>query len=88
MALAYDDDSGGKTPYNEIGGDAQTSGNRIAYRNLKLTAGPLTASGTLDVSPAAELAGKLSVQFGTQAVAAARGVLTVGGALKDPLLSQ
>ena len=78
---------GGKTAYAELSGEAQAAGNRIAFRNLKLVAGPLNASGNVDVSPAAELAGRLSVQFGTQSVAVARGTLTVGGAIKDPLLS-
>jgi hypothetical protein len=79
---------GGKTPYNEISGEAQAAGNRIAYRSLKLAAGPLNATGTLDVSPAAELAGRLNVQLGTASVSIARGVLNVSGGMKDLLLSQ
>ena len=79
---------GGKTPYTEITGDAQSAGNRIAYRNLKLAAGPLNATGVLDVSPASELAGRLNVQLGTQSISIARGVLNVSGGMKDPLLGQ
>ena len=79
---------GGKTQFVEISGEAQSAANRIAYRNLKLLAGPLTATGTLDVSPTAELGGRLNVQMGTATVVIARGVLNVGGALKDPSLSQ
>jgi hypothetical protein len=40
------------------------------------------------VSPAAELAGRLNVQLGTQSISIARGVLNVSGGIKDPLLSQ
>jgi hypothetical protein len=79
---------GGKTTYTEISGDAQAAANRIAYRNLKLAAGPLNATGTIDVSPAAELAGRLNVQLGTATVSVARGVLNVSGGMKDPSLSQ
>ena len=79
---------GGKTPYTEITGEAQAAGNRISYRNLKLAAGPLNATGAVDVSPAAELAGRLNVQLGTQSVSIARGVLNVSGGMKDPLLGQ
>ena len=63
--------------------EAQAAGNRIAYRNLKLAAGPLNANGTLDVAPAGELAGRLNVTFGTQTVAVARGVLEAHGARLD-----
>jgi hypothetical protein len=79
---------GGKTQFTEIAGEAQSTGNRIAYRNLKLVAGPLNATGSIDVSPAAELAGRLNVQLGNASVVIARGVLNVGGAVKDPSLSQ
>ncbi len=79
---------GGKTPYNEITGEVQTAGNQLAFRNLKLVAGPFNANGTLDVSPAAALAGRINVQIGSPTVTVARGILTVSGSLKDPVLSQ
>ncbi|MEO7729086.1 MAG: hypothetical protein ABIS45_17685, partial [Burkholderiales bacterium] len=79
---------GGRTPYSEISGEAQSAANRISYRNLKLTAGPLNAHGAVDVSPAGELAGRLNVQLGTQGVSIARGTLNVSGGMKDPVLSQ
>jgi hypothetical protein len=79
---------GGKTQFNEITGEAQVAGNRIAYRNLRLASGPLSAAGAVDVSPAADLSGRLSVQVGSQTVTVARGTLNVGGNLKGPLLSQ
>jgi hypothetical protein len=79
---------GGKTTFTEITGEAQVSANRIAYRNLNLLSGPLSGTGTLDVSPAAELSGRLNIVFGSATANVARGVLGVGGSLKDPQLIQ
>jgi hypothetical protein len=78
---------GGKTPYVEITGEAQSSANRIGYRNLRLAAGPLNATGAFDVSPASQLAGRLNVQLGTQSTSIARGALNVSGGMKEPVLS-
>ena len=41
----------------------------------------------IDVSPAAELSGRINVVLGTQTTNFARGTLNVGGSLKDHLLS-
>jgi hypothetical protein len=79
---------GGRTPFNEITGEAQAAGGRIAYRNLKLVSGPMSGTGVLDVSKAAELSGRLNLILGSQSVTVARGWLSVGGSLKDPQLSQ
>ncbi len=79
---------GGKTTFTEISGEAQTTGNRIAYRNLKLASGPMNATGTLDVGSGADLAGHLNAQVGTGTTIVARGALNVSGSLQDPLLSQ
>ncbi len=77
---------GGKTQFNEIMGEAQTSDNRIAYRNLKLSSGPMSANGAIDVAPAGELSGRINAVLGTSAATVARGTLTVSGSLKDPLI--
>ncbi len=73
---------GGKTPYTEIAGDVQSAAGRISYRNLRLTAGPLNATGVLDVLPNSELTGRLNVQLGTQSISIARGTLNIGGDMK------
>jgi chemotaxis protein histidine kinase CheA len=78
---------GGKTSFGEISGEAQVSANRIAYRNLKLTSGPMNGTGTLDVGAAGELSGHLSLVLGSATVTVARGSLNVGGSLKDPQIS-
>jgi hypothetical protein len=77
----------GKTPFDEISGDAQLSGNRLAYRNLNLSSGRMKANGAIDISSNAELSGRIAVLVGTQTSTAARGVLNVSGTLKSPLLS-
>ena len=79
---------GGRTPYNEITGDAQAAGGRIAFRNLKLVSGPLNGSGAVDVSAGSELSGRLDLVLGSQALTVARGSLSVSGSLKDPQLTQ
>ena len=78
----------GRTTFSEITGEAQVSGNRISYRNLKLVSGPMNGTGAIDVSPAAELSGRLNLVLGSPTVTIARGSLQVSGRLKDPLLSQ
>lgn len=79
---------GGRTPFNEISGEAQAAGGRLAFRNLKLVSGPMNGSGTVDVTAGSELSGRIDLVLGSQSVTVARGTLTVGGSLKDPQLNQ
>ena len=44
---------GGRTPFDELTGTVQIAGGRYSYRQLQLTSGPLTASGAVDIGPAA-----------------------------------
>ena len=48
----------------------------------------MNGTGAIDVSPTAELSGRLNLALGSSAVTVARGSLQVSGHLKDPLLSQ
>ena len=79
---------GGRTPFNEITGEAQASGGRLAFRNLKLVSGPMNGNGSVDVGAGGELSGRLDLVLGSQSTVVARGVLQLGGSLKDPQLSQ
>jgi len=79
---------GGKTQFNELTGDAQVAGERIAYRNLKLSSGPMNAAGAVDISPSDGLSGRINVHLGSKNVTVARGTLSVSGSLKDPQLRQ
>ena len=53
-----------------------------------LVSGPMNGSGSVDVSAASALSGRLDLVLGSQSVVVAKGTLTVGGSLKDPQLSQ
>ena len=77
----------GKTQFDEITGEAQVSGNRIAYRNLKLSSVPMKANGAIDISPHSELSGRINVLVGTQTIIVTRGTLNVGGSPSNPLLT-
>jgi len=79
---------GGKTVYSEISGEVQVAGGRITYRNVKLSAGPLNATGSVDVGAGGEVAGRLYAQLGTPAMSVARAALHLSGAIKDPVLNQ
>ena len=79
---------GGRTPFNEITGDAQASGGRLAFRNLKLVSGPMNGGGSVDVGTGGELSGRLDLVLGSQSMVVARGALQLGGSLKDPQLTQ
>ena len=69
-------------------GDAQAAGGKLAFRNLKLVSGPMNGGGAIDVGAGGELSGRLDLVLGSQSTVVARGVLQLGGSLKDPQLSQ
>jgi hypothetical protein len=77
---------GGRTAFVELSGELMGSGGRLAYRNLRLTSGALTAAGTLDVLPSSDIAGRVGVEIGSRTTVVARGTLTVSGSVKDPVL--
>ena len=79
---------GGKTSFNEISGEFQAAGNRLSYRDLKINSGPMSATGAVDVSGTSELSGRLNAQVASQTTVIARGIINVGGSVKDPLLNQ
>lgn len=78
---------GGNTSFNVLTGDAQAVANRVSFRNLELISAPLDCTGAIDVSPAGELSGRLSLISGSQTVTVARGTLNVRGSIKNPRLS-
>ena len=86
-ALQSSSGHGGKTPFDEITGEAQVAGGRTAYRNLNLNSASMKASGAIAVSPKAELSGRINVLLGTQTAIVARGTLNVSGSSMNPLLA-
>jgi len=78
---------GGRTQFDELNGEIQAGGNRISYRNLKISSGPMSGTGSVDISPASELSGRLTIEVSAGATVIAHGVLNLSGGVKDPVLS-
>jgi len=77
---------GGKTRFENLTGSVNVSGNQYSYRRLQLSSGALSASGNVDVSDGA-LSGRLNAEIGSKGgVVVARGGLSPGGTLRDPVL--
>ncbi len=76
---------GGTTRFEEISGAASVAGGRYQYRNLKLGAGLLSATGGFDILPNKEVNGRIFVELKSQA-AQIRGNFIVDGNLKAVIL--
>jgi hypothetical protein len=76
---------GGKTPFDELSGTVQVAGDRVAFRQLRLASKLLSAYGVLDVA-AGDLSGRVNIDVGSRNNIIARGTVTVGGSLKEPVL--
>ena len=76
---------GGKTRFDTLTGAVQVSGRNYSYRQLQLSSGPMNATGAIDVNEGA-LSGRINAELGTKGVVVARGALTPGGTLRDPVL--
>jgi len=71
----------GRTPFTELEGEASYAGGSLALRDLKLAAGLLRASGTMDVDPKGALSGRVTTELRNL-----RGTYYIGGTLVDPQL--
>jgi uncharacterized protein involved in outer membrane biogenesis len=71
----------GRTPFTDLAGEASYAAGAIALRDLKLEAGLLRGSGTLDVDPKGALSGRVTAELRNL-----RGTYYVGGTLVDPQL--
>ena len=77
--------SGGKTLFASLSGNLALEGKRYQYRQMKLAAGLLTASGEADIMPNKQLSGKASVEMKLKSsTVSAR--LTLSGELQQPVL--
>jgi hypothetical protein len=56
---------GGTTPFNEMTAQAQLDKGQLALRGVKIDAGPLSASGTVDVDGGKSLAGRFAADMKT-----------------------
>lgn len=75
----------GQTSFRELSGSMALSGNRYEFRNLKLTAGILSAAGVLEVAPDRSLSGRIRVEIRSEANPL-RGLLAVSGTATQPLV--
>ncbi|HEX5093778.1 MAG TPA: AsmA-like C-terminal region-containing protein [Burkholderiales bacterium] len=71
----------GRTPFSELTGEASYAGGALALRGLKLGAGLLHGTGTLDVDPKGALSGRVTTELRNL-----RGTYYIGGTLVDPQL--
>jgi hypothetical protein len=71
----------GRTPFSDLSGEASYAAGALALRELKLAAGLLHASGTLDVDAKGGLAGRVNAELRNL-----RGSFYIGGTLADPQL--
>ncbi|MHB9102773.1 MAG: hypothetical protein ACYC2E_14840 [Sulfuricella sp.] len=77
--------TGGKTLFANLSGNMTLDDKRYQYRQMKLAAGLLTASGEADIMPDKQLSGKTSVEMKLKS-STVRARLTVSGDLKQPVL--
>jgi hypothetical protein len=71
----------GRTPFTEMKGTVSLANGALAFRELKLSAGLLNASGTLEVDAKGGLSGRVNAELRNL-----RGTLYIGGKLTDPQL--
>jgi len=71
----------GRTQFTELTGQASLASGALALRDMRLTAGLLTATGTLDVEPAGGISGRVNAELRNL-----RGTYYIGGKLTEPQL--
>jgi uncharacterized protein involved in outer membrane biogenesis len=76
---------GGATRFEEITGTLALANDRYQYRNLKLGAGLLSATGSFDVLPSDEVTGRTFIEL-RSAAAQIRGNFNISGPLKAIVL--
>ncbi|MBZ0094205.1 MAG: hypothetical protein K8H75_02335 [Sulfuricella sp.] len=77
--------TGGRTLFAGLSGNMTLDGKRYQYRQMKLAAGLLSASGEADIMPDKQLSGKTSVEMKLPS-STVRARLTLSGDLKQPVL--
>jgi hypothetical protein len=69
----------GRTEFSELNGAGVYNKGAVQLRELKLAAGLLTASGTVDIDPGGRVSGRINAELGPQ-----RGVFTLTGTASEP----
>jgi len=78
---------GGKTAFAELGGSFVRDGGRTQLAQLRLSSGPVSASGSADADARKNVAGRFSVELKSP-VAQARANLALSGTLREPRFSR
>ena len=73
----------GRTLFSELSGAGVYSKGAVQLRDMKLTAGLLTASGTMDIDASGRVSGQVSAQLGPQ-----RGSISLSGTAKEPKIGK
>jgi len=76
---------GGATRFEEINGILALANGRYQYRNIRLSSGLLSSSGSFEVSPNKDVSGRISIELRSQA-AQIKGNFIVDGDLKAVVL--
>ena len=71
----------GSTPFTELQGSMQFANGALAFRDLRMGAGLLNATGTLDIDAKGGLSGRVNAELRNL-----RGTFFIGGSLADPQL--
>jgi cytoskeletal protein CcmA (bactofilin family) len=71
----------GRTQFTELTGQAALANGMLALRDMRLTAGLLTATGSLDVEPSGVISGRINAELRNL-----RGTYYIGGKLNEPQL--
>ena len=78
---------GGKTAFAELTGSFAREGGRTQLRQVRLSSGPVSASGGADVDAGKNISGRFAVELKSP-VAQARANLAVSGNLREPRFSR
>ena len=73
----------GRTLFSELNGIGTYNKGAVQLRDMKLTAGLLTATGMLDIDATGRLAGRINADLGAQ-----HGAIALSGTAKDPKVSK
>ncbi|HSO06128.1 MAG TPA: AsmA-like C-terminal region-containing protein, partial [Pelomicrobium sp.] len=79
--------SRGQTKFQDLAGKMALAQNRYTFTDLKLGAGLLSATGTVEAAPDQALSGRLYVEI-SSAATPLRGTLTVSGTAAEPVVQR
>jgi uncharacterized protein involved in outer membrane biogenesis len=76
------------TLFNDLSGQGAMEAGKLALRNLKLGAGLLSATGSVDVEGGKQISGKVAAEMRTPTGASTRSAFTVSGTLPKVVLKR